>query len=549
MSESNKRFTFTVTKLEGQKRFGYCRRHLIGFNLAIKRWPICFCIISSHYSHVFFYRILDELINLDTNSVLQLVTQLRSREFPLPGESVCTSITINPMVHETRVFNFDRPLQDTSLSGFADFKLLFKYLDPFTIVAIIIALLAERRMIFFCKNLSVLTSCLQACISIIYPFVWQHVFIPVLPSKMMNFVCAPVPFVIGIIANLLGELQSVASSMEEVMIIDIDASTISPPPTDIFLLPEKILINFLCSVSKMKQLTAHSQRNVFSDIEQKFKSMVDSTSSKSKRSEGQDNLAQYIQENFRLDERSAGDLETQEIEAIINNFFYEIFSHYTKFITESSFDRQGFIEYRKNLRPLLEIIAGSQLFEQFIVQTQLILASSRKSGKKLPFSEPSQPPFNMKSDYEANPRASINITKLKPTAIDLDSIFIREGFLKKYGKGIKGTAWARWKEGKDYYKGSDDNSKGTFQQRYWRLGHNYFSYYKKKNTILPAGAIMLKHISHIKIVEFKGIQGCMEINTDTRKYILYSEDINNILYWIHLLEWRIKVATNQGAKK
>ena len=37
--------------------------------------------------------------------------------------------------------------------------------------------------------------CLSA---LLFPFQWQHVYVPILPVSLMNFLDAPVPFVMGL---------------------------------------------------------------------------------------------------------------------------------------------------------------------------------------------------------------------------------------------------------------------------------------------------------------------------------------------------------------
>lgn len=48
------------------------------------------------------------------------------------------------------------------------------------------------------KRLSRLTSCIQASNYLIYPMFWQHIFIPVLPTHLLDYLSAPMPFLIGV---------------------------------------------------------------------------------------------------------------------------------------------------------------------------------------------------------------------------------------------------------------------------------------------------------------------------------------------------------------
>jgi len=53
---------------------------------------------------------------------------------------------------------------------------------------------------------------------ILYPFNWQHIFIPVVPQSLLSFCCAPMPFLIGVLRVHLNELKKLSDDMEEVAI-------------------------------------------------------------------------------------------------------------------------------------------------------------------------------------------------------------------------------------------------------------------------------------------------------------------------------------------
>ena len=52
------------------------------------------------------------------------------------------------------------------------------------------------RMIL-CNSLETLSQYIHGLLSLIYPFRWQHIFVPVLPEALINYLAA-VPFIIGI---------------------------------------------------------------------------------------------------------------------------------------------------------------------------------------------------------------------------------------------------------------------------------------------------------------------------------------------------------------
>lgn len=44
-------------------------------------------------------------------------------------------------------------------------------------------------------------------VALLYPFTWQHTYIPVLPPSMIDIVCSPTPFLIGLLSSSLPRLK------------------------------------------------------------------------------------------------------------------------------------------------------------------------------------------------------------------------------------------------------------------------------------------------------------------------------------------------------
>ncbi len=61
---------------------------------------------------------------------------------------------------------------------------------------------------------------LQACVALLYPFTWQHVFIPVLPASLIDMCCAPMPFVVGVLSSYLPEVMKLP--LDDVLMVDLD---------------------------------------------------------------------------------------------------------------------------------------------------------------------------------------------------------------------------------------------------------------------------------------------------------------------------------------
>lgn len=66
------------------------------------------------------------------------------------------------------------------------------------------AILCERRVLLVAEDVRTLSACVHAASAILYPFAWQHVYIPLLPTPMLEYVSAPMPFIIGVRFYLFG---------------------------------------------------------------------------------------------------------------------------------------------------------------------------------------------------------------------------------------------------------------------------------------------------------------------------------------------------------
>ncbi|XP_059300813.1 uncharacterized protein LOC132053034 isoform X1 [Lycium ferocissimum] len=67
-----------------------------------------------------------------------------------------------------------------------------------TVLALITGVLLEKQVVIMCPNLGVLSAVVLSLIPIIRPFQWQSLFLPILPGKMLDFLDAPVPFIVGL---------------------------------------------------------------------------------------------------------------------------------------------------------------------------------------------------------------------------------------------------------------------------------------------------------------------------------------------------------------
>ncbi|XP_057964070.1 uncharacterized protein LOC131155149 [Malania oleifera] len=67
-----------------------------------------------------------------------------------------------------------------------------------SVLALLAGVLLEKQVIVVCPNLGVLSASVLSLIPMIRPFEWQCLYLPILPRKMLDFLDAPIPFVVGL---------------------------------------------------------------------------------------------------------------------------------------------------------------------------------------------------------------------------------------------------------------------------------------------------------------------------------------------------------------
>ncbi|XP_038716859.1 uncharacterized protein LOC120010208 isoform X2 [Tripterygium wilfordii] len=67
-----------------------------------------------------------------------------------------------------------------------------------SVLALMVGVLLEKQVVVVCPNLGVLSATILSVVSMIRPFEWQSLLLPILPGRMLEFLDAPVPFIVGI---------------------------------------------------------------------------------------------------------------------------------------------------------------------------------------------------------------------------------------------------------------------------------------------------------------------------------------------------------------
>uniref|UniRef100_A0A3B5MJ08 UDENN domain-containing protein n=1 Tax=Xiphophorus couchianus TaxID=32473 RepID=A0A3B5MJ08_9TELE len=255
-------------------------------------------------------------------------------QFPAPGRTI--NIKTFLPGSGTEVMELCRP-SDSRLEH-VDFECLFSCLSLRLLLRVFSSLLLERRVIFTADKLSTLSQCCHAVVALLYPFVWQHTYIPVLPSAMLDIVCTPTPFIVGLLSSSLAQLNELP--LEEVRLKALDDED--------SILPSK-LQSALENVLERRRELANDR--------------------------GADSI-------------NTGHLSTVVSEAFVR-FFVELVGHYPLFITAEredgyssssssspascAFQREGFRKAipSKTVRRFLEVFMETQMFGWFIQEREL----------------------------------------------------------------------------------------------------------------------------------------------------------------------------------
>ncbi|CAN9515826.1 unnamed protein product [Ophioblennius macclurei] len=209
-------FSFVLTGEDGSRWFCYCRKILPSGKG--KRLPEVHCIVSKLGCFNLFAKILEEVERRREMSpalVYPFMRTVMEAPFPAPGRTVTVKSFLPGTGNE--VLTLCRPV-DSRLEH-VDFDSLLQCLSVGKLLQVFASLLLERRVIFIADKLSVLSRCSHAVLALLYPFTWQHTFVPVLPASMLDISCSPTPFLIGVLAPCLPELLELP--IEEVLIVDL----------------------------------------------------------------------------------------------------------------------------------------------------------------------------------------------------------------------------------------------------------------------------------------------------------------------------------------
>ena len=221
------RFTFTLTDKHGNWLYGFCVR-----TSQQKRGSNdCLCILSRFPWFGLFYEVLGYADLQYSCRQKQTVIYRLHETHPIPAPGARFVVTSEERDHRFYVTRppDSFPLLDAPIPEFIDAFGLSNCLDIFA------AVLAEQRILLVGDDLELVSGCIHALTAIIHPFQYQYPFVPVLPPGMLDAICSPTPFVMGIHSDVLYQAASLPT--EAVVMADTRNGTVTGLVSDRIPLP------------------------------------------------------------------------------------------------------------------------------------------------------------------------------------------------------------------------------------------------------------------------------------------------------------------------
>ncbi|KAM5258774.1 DENN domain-containing protein 1A isoform 7-T7 [Hipposideros larvatus] len=249
VSQVGQNFTFVLTDIDSKQRFGFCR-----LSSGAKS---CFCILSYLPWFEVFYKLLNILADYTTKGQEsqwnELLETLHRLPIPDPGVSVHLSVHSYFTVPDTREL--------PSIPENRNLTEYFVAVDVNNMLHLYASMLHERRILIVCSKLSTLTACIHGSAAMLYPMFWQHVYIPVLPPHLLDYCCAPMPYLIGIHLSLMEKVRNMA--LDDVVILNVDTNTLETPFDDLQSLPNDVISSLKNRLKKVSTTTGDGVARAF----------------------------------------------------------------------------------------------------------------------------------------------------------------------------------------------------------------------------------------------------------------------------------------------
>lgn len=97
------------------------------------------------------------------------------------------------------------------------------------VITLFISILEENKIVFVSRQYSLLFVATQSLITLLYPFCWHHIYVPVMGTKLKDFVHAPTPFIMGVPKECYDSFKQDLEAVEDVTLVDLDYGRVKRP--------------------------------------------------------------------------------------------------------------------------------------------------------------------------------------------------------------------------------------------------------------------------------------------------------------------------------
>ncbi|KAL7434989.1 hypothetical protein ACHAXM_004579 [Skeletonema potamos] len=177
----------------------------------------------------------------DNNGIIQLTTtttnNILKTAMSLPIERYITNFCSELPAPPPGSFEVQTTILDSVISIWSPpnnmpiawvslpFSHLFQCLDVGNVLKVWTALALERQVLITSTQLSLLTTCCEILLSLLFPMKWAHTYIPILPHFLVPILSAPMPFLCGIDKRHLSD--TMADLADECIVVDLDKNQVS----------------------------------------------------------------------------------------------------------------------------------------------------------------------------------------------------------------------------------------------------------------------------------------------------------------------------------
>ena len=252
-------YTFSLTEGDGSRVTGVCRRFLPpGEGL---RYPVVACVLTANHDWVaLFFDVLemvephlvavpplapadaptDATVDLPPDALAAVFLRaVCARPAAAPGSQMVIPLPWHP---PGTGFPGEATLRvpGSNPGGGSDVRfapIMFHGGGVHAALALFAALTHERRVVLSGSDLGVLSSAVRAAAATLRPLAWQHIFLPLMPAGFVDYLTAPMPFLVGLPAALVPVMKRLPC--EEVFHLDLDTGEYTYFPGDLESLPTR----------------------------------------------------------------------------------------------------------------------------------------------------------------------------------------------------------------------------------------------------------------------------------------------------------------------